>query len=279
PEFDGAFGGRPLLLLYFIACAAALLWLLRILRRNGRGKQAWRLAFLVCWALLPILLVLFASIFQSMLIARYFLISTPAIMLLAAAGITQFPLPARFKQLHLGTALLLLIVAVQLAGLPRYFLHRLNSTEWQTASNFILSQQRPGDAAIFFVAPGRDLFDYYRERSSQFSRPPLSAIYPEFHDERNDPQVIAYLPPLTDSMLQSLPARHNRIWVVLYHDELPMTRPVRQRIIASLNSSYTPVQVRNFPELSVLLYAKRAPQSLAGHSSLALGQGNGNATF
>ena len=242
-EVGKAPGGKILLLIVFSACVAGSWCAIRTLRLEGRSVASWKVGLLLCWAFLPIIINVAVSLGQqSMFLTRYMLVCLPAFSLIAAFGID------RLKSRYAVTAVLVVIVAIQMAGVPQYQAYRSEYKEWNSATDYMLSNSRPGDGAIFALAHGRLLFQYYNEQHHQGTRPNFQIVYPDLENETVDPVVLTYYPPVRDGLLESLAAKYNRVWLVLYPDD---TAPMTQQ----LNAQFANVEERRIDQVIMKLYS------------------------
>lgn len=251
-EFAGSEGGKAILTVYIAACFAAIVWAVR--RRKQMPSDLWHIGLLLCWVFVPVALVLLISLRQSMFLNRYFLICVPALALLAAAGI------ASLRRQYLMVAALMLMVGLSGARLAPYYHFRSQRQEWRSATDHVIARTRPRDTAIFYVAPGRLLFDYYRERYSASSPQLLDISFPQFSDEKNDPDALSYLPPIGEDVIDTA-AQHPRVWLILYHDQWSFTTEQAQRLRAQLAADHPDVQERSFEKITVLLYSRPQQES------------------
>jgi mannosyltransferase len=247
-EFAGSKGGKPILVAYGFACLAGVFWAASM-RKNERARESWRIGFLLCWLFVPLILLLLISLRQSMFLNRYLLICVPALALLAASAIGSM------KQLKLIGAALLIMVGLSLPGLLQYYRFRDGRQEWKAATEYILTQAHPADAAIFYVAPGRLLFDYYQARYYSSRQAQLDILFPQFGDEGSDPAVLEYLPPLGKEILEASD-QHSRVWLILYQDEWSFTSDLSQNLKARLAADYSEAQQRKFEKITVILYSR-----------------------
>ena len=89
---------------------------------------------------------------------RYFIVSLPALVLLAGSGL------ARIRRVWLLAPLLLVFAITDLRGTQEYYRQRLTSPSdnWRAASQYLVGNAQPGDALVFYVSMGRLSYDYYR---------------------------------------------------------------------------------------------------------------------
>lgn len=256
----GTFGLRSALVVgmllttsYFVVCLIALLDGMKVWRASGRSFAAWRLGLPFSCLMIPITLSLAVSFVKPVFVDRYLIICLPALTLMAAKGIQSI------KPRWSAVAVAASIASLAIVATVPYYQFRSHNREWKTATGYILEQAQPGDAIIFFVAPGRLLFDYYRRGEYRGSDATLNVLYPEFGDENRDPNVLTYLPPLDSSLLDRAASRYQRVWLVLFHDEFAFTNPVSQRIQGSLSAHYRKIQESRFEgnheRVVLLLYA------------------------
>lgn len=254
-EFAGSEGGKPIFLAYFLACFAAVGWWASMWK-NRKSSEFWRIGLLLCWLFIPLGLVLLISLHQSMFLNRYLLICVPAMVLLAAAGVSALKLRS------LMSAALLLIAGLSASGLAQYYHFRSQRQEWKLATDHILTQASPGDTAIFYVAPGRLLFDYYRERYYPSSSRLLDISFPEFADEKNNPAALDYSPPISNEVLEAA-ARRPRVWLILYHDQWSFTSELSQQLKARLAKDHSDVQEHKFEGVTLILYSSQRDRQAA----------------
>jgi mannosyltransferase len=248
-DFAGSHGGKAILVAYVLVCLAAFVAWVRAWQSHGRSFDSWRWAFLLCWLFVPVALALAISLVQPMFMSRYLLMCIPPLVLLAAQGIVSL------KPAPISVLALIIVVGLATQRLPQYYQHRHTYQEWRLVTNYVINQSRAGDGTIFCIAPGRLLFDYYRDRYHVGFPGYLGLVYPEPGDERRDPKVLDYLPPMSSSLLDSAATRHPRIWLVVYHDTFAATEEARDRIEASLTAQYRDVQKTKFGGVTVLLYS------------------------
>jgi hypothetical protein len=248
-EYPGSKGGKPILVLYFVLCAIALLTWMRDIWKSGRSFENWKMGLLLSWLIVPVAIVCLISIYQPFFMTRYLLICVPAIVLIAARGISVVP--------RRGWAAVLTIITVALGTLqlPHYYSHRREFQEWRATTNYVLENEKPGDGIVFCVAPGRLLFDYYSEKGQEKSNHDLDAIYPEFVNERNNPAALDYLPAVTKQYLDEAAQRHKRLWLIVYHDHFPTTRKASDWMENIFAAHYRTVTSRKIDGATIILYS------------------------
>ena len=226
-------GNRPSLLLYTIICTMTLLAVLRTPQYQRGEDELWGHLFVALWILVPLAVtVVFSWVVRPVFVSRYLIISLPALALLAGAGIS------RLKRPWLQAAILLLMLCLSTRAIFLwYFEHPKH--DWRSVTQYVLSESKPGDGAVFYLDPGRKAFAYYQERlgGNQTGLTVLEMLMREHGRAR---------PDLNEPLLLSLPGTYDRVWLILNHDRLYRDRPDRNRIVGTIENSYTKVQERDF---------------------------------
>ncbi len=262
--------GVPVLAACAALCLAALAG---AARRGGLGRgtpSGWHLPLLLSLLIVPAGIVLAVSLRMPIFVSKYLLAAITPLALLTAVGIES--LPRRTRGAALGLAL-----AAAALPLPGYYRFRAHNEEWRAATRALLDGARPGDGAIFLVAPGRLLFEHYR-RASGRAPAELQVLYPPERDERTDPAALAYLPELPKDLAEEI-ARHDRLWLVLFHDEFEHSARASQAVRAALAPRYSSIEERRFDgfheRVRLLLYARAGRQARAAGSAPEREQGGG----
>jgi mannosyltransferase len=249
-EFPGSHGGKSILVAYFVVCAIGVLSVFANRHSAEDSFTRWHVGLLLCWLLLPIASIVAISVVQPMMMSRYLLICIPAITLLASKGILSI------QPKWISILVFVTIVGLGVQRLPQYFHARAAFLEWRSVTDRLLSESRPGDGVIFCVAPGRLLFDYYRAKYHPGADDYLDIVYPQFRDERRDPNALNYLPPISGSFVESAAAHHDRIWLVVYHDHFDLTREVARQIKDHLSLTLHKSEERRINGVTLLLYSR-----------------------
>jgi mannosyltransferase len=247
----GRGGGRGELLglLYALCALPALLRGFAVWRRSHDSLRAWAYGLLVAWLAVPILVAFAVSLLiEPVFMSRYLIVSLPSLVLLAAVGIRQL----RPRWLSTGALALLLGLAAQETLL--YFRdHR--KEEWREVVGSVLSHARPGDAALVVRPNVVRAFNHYRNRSANPSRAP-SIVFPARSDEPFSagwPE--SWMPSPT--LLAGLPARHERVWLILATKDLTRVRQLQR----TLSRHYSSVVDRRFFGIDLQLYSRPARES------------------
>lgn len=264
-EYPTSPGNKLMLAMYGALCCATCWSTYRLLRRSSDSREWWPRIVLAWWFVVPIALVLFISItVLPMLVNRYCLICMPPLILFAAKGIDLIELRI------VRAAVLVGIMALSVMGMAPYYRHRAAWSEWKSVTDYIVENQRPGDAAIFSVAPSFMLFDYYRQRYHPAFQSILEIDYPNVARGYDNPESWEFKPALSSNALESIAYSHNRVWVIRYHDQWPSLKSVSDRVTGFLSKVYPLVEVRRIGYVTIMVYSRHenAPvkQSLKGNS-------------
>jgi hypothetical protein len=237
-----------ILALYSLLVVLGLVWILRPLLPFRRSRESFRGAFILCLAIVPIAVVFLGSVFVApMLAPRYLLPSFAAWIVVAGAGI------ASLRERWFPAALL---VALALSGarLADWYT-KDRKQDWRTASAYVLSNARQGDAVIFYGYGNRIPFEYYVSRFKSVGKPPelfelSSGPYP--------PAGYGRVPEPNEDLLLRLPVSHPRVWLVLGYDpESPLGREASSRRIQKLlHQNYPEVSEKAFLEIRIRLYGR-----------------------
>jgi mannosyltransferase len=246
-------GNRPLLWIYFGACAIALVS--AVGGDKGQGKSRWSRVFLLSWLLVPVTTVFLVSItLKPMFSDRYFLILLPPLVLLVAAGLDVLPWP--WLKLTAFGALL----AFAIRGLLGWYAAP-PAEDWRVASAYVLQEARQGDVVAFEAPYVRIPFEYYLQSSRERSAAP-DPLYPSAAWgalDVLDPQISRGVNDWPVAGSNTAP----RIWVVQSHI-LPRASPdeARMRVPEKIREQYRVIDDRKFRGVRVLLWAQDTSSAL-----------------
>ena len=248
-------GGLPFLALaYFVLCASACLIFLKVWRSAGRSAEAWRFAVVLTSLLVPPALALAFSFIKPMLVARFLIICQPALVLLAAVGLSEIRSRWLMKASLTVVALLAVQAIVHYYRYPSRF--EPGRGDWSGASHYVRLKAEARDAMIFYQWNCRLPFDYFGRRSPVGAADP-AIIYPADWVEAQ----LTRLGP-NSIQVQELPNRYDRVWLVLclgkVRNETPVTAP--------LAAAYGSVTDQSFQGVSISLFADPVRQSGSGTS-------------
>jgi mannosyltransferase len=207
-----------------LACYAGFLAL-----RNapGTADTRWQTGFVAALLLVPILVSFALSFITPIFYPRYLIVTLPALVLIAAAGLVR--LPSR----GLAAAVALAIAGLSAHALADWYAQPPREDN-RGVAKYLVQHTQPGDGYITFPRYAATPLLYY------FAR--ISARGPE---------------RVTIGALREGVVKPRRIWLVLrefdVHRELNLARSVERGI--SLH--YTQVSARRFSGLQMVLYVKR----------------------
>jgi hypothetical protein len=182
--------------------------------RAVNAHQAWREGFLTAWVVLPVGLSFAASFVQPMFVSRYLLVALPALVLLAARGLTKLP------SVWLAAAVAAAICVPGIRHVVTWY--RADSFEdWRGAARHVLGSSRPGDALRVYPDFAQAPFDYY-ERQAGGALPETSGA--------------------------------RRVWLVARGADAGLQPAPLARIEGELGSRYRRVDRRSFTGVVVSLY-------------------------
>jgi len=154
-------------LLPVAAITAYSIWL--VIRR--RGEESWANAFIVLWALVPVLGALGVSLFKPLFVPRYLSVGLPGLAACVAVGLLKLPRPLAYP---MG----LVIVALAITGVVTTPMPAEGS-RWAAKARLVAAEREPGDVMLFYsptiIRPFGFYAGYYRETAGPQAPPP---IYP-----------------------------------------------------------------------------------------------------
>ncbi len=246
--------GLPLLLLYAAACLAAILPLRDYLFKRARLWDAWRLQFLLIWILFPVALAMLLSLARPLFLGRYFVFCLPALIILAAAGLSSL------QKTWMASICLAAILLLSLQGTFSYYNHDfdLERDGSEAAANYIYDHAQPGDAILFHIAEARISYEFFislrDEGSAKESEAMPDVVFPR-HGDRLDYRDVTGNP--TSEFLRSLPAKYARVWVVLMNNGAPAHPDANTLLLnQGLAQSFPQTNQVQFPQVEVRLYSK-----------------------
>jgi uncharacterized membrane protein len=243
-------GGLPFLTLaYFVSCVGACVCFWKVWRSAGRSVAAWRIAVILASLLVPTALALALSFGTPMLVPRFLIICQPALVLLAAIGLSEI------RPRWLLEAALAIVALLALQAVIHYDRYPTRSEpgrgDWSAAAHYVRLKAEPRDALIYYPWNCRLPFDYLGRNSPASAADP-AIIYPT---DWVNTQLTRAAP--NRSQLQELATRYDRVWLVSCLGRVRTETPV-----APLATAYASVLDQNFPGVSVSLYAGPTRASL-----------------
>ena len=235
------FGGSGFkLILALILWIAGLVAIARIRRRDS--EAFWRGMLIVSWAVLPAVISALVSVRHPIFMQRYLIFSLPAVILLAAVGMTAL------RKMYIGIVLVIALCAMSVPAILKDY-HKPRE-DWRAASAAILGSAQAGDAVVFLPFYTRTMLDYYRDRDRQ-NPPAVHVFAPPYYDVGEDEHDLQLA-------LNSDPQQFRHVWVVLYGsgahaDDLEQRAPA---LAAKLQSAFGQPQALPFTDITVLEFGK-----------------------
>lgn len=238
-------GGKLLVLAYFVLCLIALLRVARAWSISRISKETWHYSFLLSWLLLPILVGLAVSIFKPLLVARYFIICLPPLVMLAAVGVAAI----NSGWVRAGSVVVLLVLAGH--AVLFYYSHP-EKEEWRQATAYVVSHPTQKDAILFYIDTGRLGFDYYARLLGAAGQTG-EVVFPASFDWGGD---TAENGP-DGSVLATLPEHYGRVWLFLSHDNTATRQQKALALETSLAAQYPDVKEQKFRGVRVLTFGRK----------------------
>jgi hypothetical protein len=191
--------------------------------RALRERRPWPVGFVAAWFVVPVLLAFAISFEQPMFIPYYLIVTLPALVLLAAAGLVNLP-----NRVACAAALAVLL-AFSVVGLSRWYEKR-GVEEFRGAVSHVLGRMRPDDGIVLRPFYIDKPFGYYERRSNA-----------------TGPRVVGFLG------VESGHRHPPRIWLVTRNGDT--SAELQSRLEQGLTSAaYARVGGRRFEGVTVSLY-------------------------
>ncbi|HEV2037927.1 MAG TPA: glycosyltransferase family 39 protein, partial [Candidatus Eremiobacteraceae bacterium] len=238
-------GGWPLLVLYAALTAYATI---DALRGPVADRDALKLpaTLVLNWLLVPIVLAaLFSALVAPIFVARFLIITLPALVLLVSYALVRIP------NQKVAAAVGTLVVALSAQALWHYYFHQPKE-DWRGVAGFIAAQGQPGDAVVTIPSWFRVPLLHAVERLPRHGQVPTPL------DTANDPTYIAL-------------DQHPRVWVVLksggansksFHLSLAAQTAMLTNVLRTDKRLTTE---RRFVAIDVRLYAGNPRKALMSH--------------
>jgi len=236
-------GGDALLGLYLLALLlATIAW-----RESRHEPTSWRYPLIFTWLMLPMIIVFGLSLMKPIFMNRFLIVVLPALCLLAAAGITQI------RSKFAGTALAAGLVIGAAYGVSEFQRHGLDQPdeEWRAATQYLLSEAKPQDGALFYSSQCRMPYEFYRQEEKQVGPQvvfPAHRSQVTFRDFMGRPEAAS---------LAGMGTRYPRVWLVMCHNRLPTGYDAAtQATRAALSTNYQLSGEQDFSGIVIELYQR-----------------------
>jgi mannosyltransferase len=256
--FASLSGGKYLLAAFFVVCLWACIYAARQWLVYKASEKNWQYSLLIALLLVPIILAFGISMIRAIFEDKYLIVCIPALVILAAVGISLLP-----KRFFLPISL---IVLVGLSGFQlRHWYIDYEKEDWRGTADYVLANSEKGDAIIFFMPLCSTAFNYYQNQTIMPDKFPVAVPY---FDPGKYPNIDPILNlPLDDTegrilaeADEALPARlagYDKIWLVLSHDAI-LGRDIQRDILQNLlEKKYGTPESQAFKSIRVLVYNSR----------------------
>jgi len=191
---------------------------------NKEGLASGNRLLLILWFCFPLVIPFIASqIITPIYMTKYTIVTSAALYLLVAKGISAFGK----KNLYF---ILAVITILSSYGLHNYYTKDIKA-QWREATDFVETKSQTGDVLLFCASLGQKPFDYY-------------------YTGDLDEYAVHKSATLQDSavFIDDLFYKADRVWLIVSHvDELPP-------IFSYLEDEYALVDAAGFNEIGVFLF-------------------------
>jgi len=246
----------PLLVIFVVACLAAVVPVGNALWARDQNWDAWRYRFLLIWAFFPVVLTYGLSFARPVFFPRYLIFCLPALVILAAAGL------ARLRNSWLLAASLTLVLLLALRGDFFVYAHDFDDERDAAgaATNFIADHAQPGDGLILHGAATRVAYEFFLSQRTASGANTLAAsagpaiLFPHNGTELN---YRDFTGKPTADLLRAVAPNHPRVWVMLMNNA-PRGIPDATTVLLTpvLSETFSREQRWQFPKVEVRLYSK-----------------------
>ena len=211
------------------------------------------------WLLFPVVLTVVLSFARPVFLARYMIFCLPALLILAAAGLS------RIRQSWLLAVAMTGILLLSLQGVFFVYGHDFDTERDAAgaATDFVLDQAHAGDAIIFYIPATRLPYEYFRSlrAGGNTAGPNFTAqLGPEilFPHHGAGLDYRDFTGKFSAEFLHSAASSHPRLWVMLMNNQ-PVRGydPTTAMLTQILPESFPRLQRWQFPRVEVRLYSKQ----------------------
>ncbi len=247
-----------LLVLFAIACGAAIAPAGKRLWARNQNWEIWRCQFLLLWLFFPVVLTVVLSFARPVFLARYMIFCLPPLLILVAAGL------ARLRQPWLLAGALAPVLLLGSQGISFVYNHDFDTERDASgaAANFILNHTEPGDAIIFHIAETRIPYEFFRSlrAGENTASPTFSALLgPEIlfphHGAGLDYRDFTGKP--TAQFVRTVAPGYPRVWIMLMNNG-PTGKPDPTTVMLTqvLLESFPKMRSWGFAKVEVRLYSR-----------------------
>jgi mannosyltransferase len=230
-------GGWTLAALY-LACVVLFAW------RRERDWKAW---LLMSWWAVPWGLALAASVLRPVFLARYMIISLPALVLMAAAGITSL------RRCWAAAPVLGVICWFAIGGVRSYYARDfdISREDLRGATQYVMSNAQTGDVIAFHKGQSRFAFSYYASH--------INGVRPRIVCPGGDqPTWRDFVGSATPQVLECLSKENARVWLVMSETLGPEGEDAAaEEMKYTLANGHQLSEVKDLQDLKIYRYSAR----------------------
>jgi mannosyltransferase len=260
---EGTTRGLVLVVLYLAMWVVAIASVFRARRSPTSGRPAsTTVPLLISWFAFPVAAMIGISFLKPILAPRYLLMCVPAAVLLAVWGLVTLEKSVPRGRLVSWATLLSMAVLSFWGTWDHFASFKTYGSDWRGVTRYILSQQKPGDAVIFYTFTGHREFAYYAggEREAAANRTSTPALL--------------FPLPLDQAGIEKRTEPYPRVWFIVHHMKSTRVTDAETDVIrTALESHFRLAEEREFPgsgvhrgesgEIRVALYAMVPPNQHA----------------
>jgi len=243
-------GGTPLLALSLVLVSGGLVVAATTWYSSRASWDTWKYVLPLSGLFVPIFLALLISTVKPMMIPRYFIVSLPALILVASSVIAHpWLLINRIKAVAPVTIAAALVATSALATMSYY--NDFQKEDWRGVANHVASRWQTGDGMLFYVPWMQPKFDFYSERIGGESE--FQAIVDESQWKSF---TLSGDAPNREAIAEYLPDDSQRVWLVLGHTNDAKRQFGRREVQAALSEEYPVTESLKFSKLTLTLYSR-----------------------
>ena len=245
----GPHGAAASMFLYGGLCLLAVLFGYTSSERSTRRGTT----LLLLWLAVPLCVITLVSAVKPIVVDRFFFMCLPPILLLAGSAIDSMLKWGRMGQ-WVGAFAGFAVFTLTLYGSVAQYRTATNQTDDYRAMTWrVLSEQQPGDAAIFFTAAAHMSFQYYATLAGAGRTPTI--VFPNFGDAPTGAQPVP-----SREQIEAASAPYPRVWLVLGWNSInlvPAWKEAVPPLYQALEQNFTLEEEQTAGKFQILLYAHK----------------------
>jgi len=208
---------------------------------------------LLLWLLVPLGVMTLVSSVKPILVDRFVLMCLPAILLLAGSAIDSMLKWGRMGQ-WVGAVAGFAVLSLSLYASRAQYRTATNQTDdYRAMTRCVLSEQQPGDAAIFYTPAAHMSFRYYATLARAERTP--TVVFPNFGDAPTGAQPLP-----SREQIEAASAAYPRVWLVLDWNSInlvPEWKDAVPQLYQALEQNFTLEEEQAAGRFQVLLYSRK----------------------